>query len=103
MRKHAIEFTHSLIGRALLRLLARDPIRVSEQALAVQRQTKNYSQWELVRRGRNEIEMIYKKEYIWIESAIAGGAQGALEACDVVPIIETHLYDRFSGSTLIRW
>ncbi|MEM9493016.1 MAG: hypothetical protein AAGC55_27955, partial [Myxococcota bacterium] len=42
MRCQAVEFSGSLLGRALIRLLAHDPVRISEQALAVQRQTRNY-------------------------------------------------------------
>jgi hypothetical protein len=47
--------------------------------------------------------MIYREEYLWIESAIAGAAQGTFEACGLSPTLETRLQDRFNGSTVVRW
>src|SRR5262249_52787201 len=70
-RKNAAAFTKSLIGRVLVRILDRDPVRLTEQGLAARRQSTTYGEWELLRRGDREIEMIYRGEYMWIESAIA--------------------------------
>jgi len=49
------------------------------------------------------VEMVYREEYLWIESAIAGGAVGAFEACGVEAKLETKLLNRFDGSTMITW
>jgi uncharacterized protein (TIGR02265 family) len=103
MRSNATMFAKSLLGRAMLRLLARDPVRLAEQGLAARRQTHQYGHWEIVHHGPREIEMVYREEYIWIESAVAGSAQGSFEACGLEPSIETRLKDRFNGSTVIRW
>lgn len=102
-RNNATFFTDSILGRTLIRLLSHDPIRLSEQGLAARRQTHDYGQWELVRRGPTSLEMIYRDEYVWIESAMAGAAQGTFEACGLRPKIETKLLDRFNGSTLLSW
>lgn len=102
-RANAMDFANSLLGRALIRLLARDPVRLSEQALAARRQTTNYGRWELIRHGATRIEMVYVNEYVWIESAIAYSAVGAFEACRLPVEAETTLVDRFNGSTMISW
>src|SRR5260370_12575544 len=66
-RSNAATFAQSLLGRALFRLLARDPVRLSEQGLAAPRQSHTYGHWVIKRPGPNEIEMIYEDEYQWIE------------------------------------
>lgn len=102
-RCNAAAFANSLLGRVLVRILARDPVRLTEQGLAARRQSTTYGEWELVRKGPREIEMIYHAEYMWIESAIAGAAIGSFESCETSPRIETLLRDKYNGSTLVRW
>jgi hypothetical protein len=87
----------------MLRFLAHDPVRLTEQGLAARRQTFQYGSWSIVHHGPRAIEMVYREEYIWIESAIAGGAIGAFEACGIQTKLETKLINRFDGSTLITW
>jgi uncharacterized protein (TIGR02265 family) len=100
---NAATFASSLLGRTMLRLLSHDPVRLTEQGLAARRQTFQYGHWEIVRHGPRSIEMVYREEYIWIESAIAGGAVGAFEACGIEAKLETKLLNRFDGSTMITW
>jgi uncharacterized protein (TIGR02265 family) len=102
-RTNATTFASSLLGRAMLRLLSNDPVRLTEQGLAARRQTYQYGHWSIVRHGPRAIEMVYQEEYIWIESAIAGGALGAFEACGIEADLKTRLINRFDGSTLITW
>jgi uncharacterized protein (TIGR02265 family) len=102
-KRNAVEIVQSVLGRTLLRLLARDPVRLTEQGLAARRQTMAYGHWSIVRHGARAIEMVYEDEYTWIESAIAGSAVGTFEACGLTPKIETRLTDKFNGSTLIEW
>jgi uncharacterized protein (TIGR02265 family) len=102
-RTNATTFATSLLGRAMLRLLSNDPVRLTEQGLAARRQTYQYGHWSIVRHESHSIEMVYREEYIWIESAIAGGAVGAFESCGIQARFETKLINRFDGSTLISW
>jgi uncharacterized protein (TIGR02265 family) len=103
-RENARDYTtNSMLGRMLIRILANDPVRLSEQGLAMRRQTCLYGRWELVKHGPRDIEMIYYDEYLWIEHCTAGSAQGTFEACGVHPDITTQLRDRWHGSTRIRW
>jgi uncharacterized protein (TIGR02265 family) len=102
-RTNATTFASSLLGRTMLRLLSNDPVRLTEQALAARRQTYQYGHWSIVHHGPRCIEMVYREEYVWIESAIAGGAVGAFESCGILAKLETQLINRFDGSTLISW
>jgi uncharacterized protein (TIGR02265 family) len=102
-RTNATTFASSLLGKTMLRLLSHDPVRLTEQGLAARRQTYQYGHWSIVRHGPRSIEMVYREEYIWIESAIAGGAVGAFETCGIKADLQTKLINRFDGSTLINW
>lgn len=103
-KTYAVEFTQSLLGRTLLRVLSRDPLRMMEQAVAARRQMFLYGHWQFVRLGERSVEMVYSQEYIWIESALKGGAIGSFEACGVTnPKVETRMTDRFNGATSISW
>lgn len=102
-RANSTHFMNSLLGRALLRVLSRDPIRLTEQGLAARRQTNLYGSWKLVRHGPTCIAVEYRDEYVWIESAVAGAALGTFEACGLHPRIDTQLIDRFNGSTTLTW
>jgi uncharacterized protein (TIGR02265 family) len=102
-RQNSTAFASSLLGRVLIRILDRDPIRLTEQGLAARRQSTTYGGWQLVRRGPSQIEVIYRGEYLWIESAIAGAAMGTFESCRVRPRLETTLIDKYNGATSISW
>lgn len=103
MRLNSITFASSLIGRTLLRILARDPVRLTEQAMAARRQSVNYGEWSIASRGPRFIETTYRTEYVWLDSAVAGSAVGTFEACQINATVQTQLTDRFNGSTLISW
>lgn len=103
-KSNAISFGESLLGKVLWKFLARgNAVRACEQALAARRQTCLYGHWEIVQHAPQHIEMVYYEEYVWIESAIAGGAAGAFEVHGVQARLETRLKDRFNGSTVIQW
>jgi uncharacterized protein (TIGR02265 family) len=103
MRLNAVAFASNLIGRMLLRVLDRDPVRLTEQAMAARRQSTTYGEWTIGSRGPRYIEAIYRSEYVWLESAIAGAAVGTFDACQIKAAVETQLTDRFNGSTLVSW
>lgn len=100
---NARAFIDSILGRLLLRVLSGDPIRLVEQAIAGHRQSANYGHWEMVRRSERVVEVFYRQEYAWIESAIAGAGLGTFEACGLAVKMETRLEDRFNGSALYTW
>jgi uncharacterized protein (TIGR02265 family) len=103
MQGNARAFMETLLGRVMLRVLSRDPMKLFEQGTAARRQTFNYGRWELKRLGAREVEIVHHDEYNWIESAIAGSWLGTFEACNVTGKVETRLVDRFNGSTFLSW
>jgi uncharacterized protein (TIGR02265 family) len=103
MKDNAEAFMDTLLGRVMLRVLSRDPVRLCEQGTAARRQSFTYGRWELKRRGERLLEIEHRDEYCWIESAIAGSWKGTFEACGIVGEVETKLTDRFNGSTFLRW
>lgn len=102
-RRNAAAFSSSVLGRVLIRVLAHDPVRVTEQGLAARRQSTSYGEWQLVRHGPRDISMVYHAEYMWIESAIAGAAAGTFESCKIQADIKTSLDNKYNGSTRIMW
>lgn len=99
----AREYANSMLGRALIHLLARDPFRLAQQGVAMHRQTHLYGHWELVRHGPRDMEMMYYDEYEWIEHSVAGAAQGTFEAVGASVQITTVARDRWTGSTRVHW
>jgi uncharacterized protein (TIGR02265 family) len=102
-RDNAREFSRTLLGRTLLRLLARDPERLTQQVLASRRQTANYGQWEVVERGAGCVSIYLREEYLWIDSYLLGAAVGTYEAVGENVTVEVSLEDRFHGCHTIRW
>ena len=102
-RENAVAFSSSIVGRVLIRFLARDPIKLTEQALAGRRQSTTYGEWSWVRHGPTELEIFFRDEFMWIESAIAGAAAGTYDVCDPKPELTTTSEDKYNGSIRVRW
>jgi uncharacterized protein (TIGR02265 family) len=102
-RGNAKSFAGSLLGRTLIRLLARDPVRLLEQGISARRQMASYGKWTLLRHGPQSIEVQHENEYVWIESAIAGSAAGTFDAQGIEAKIDVKLVDRFNGSFFFSW
>jgi len=103
MSDNAEAFMDNMLGRVMLRVLSRDPVKIFEQGTAARRQSFTYGRWELRRLGERELEISHHDEYVWIESALAGAASGTLAVCNLKGEVETKLIDRFNGSTFMRW
>jgi uncharacterized protein (TIGR02265 family) len=102
-RSNAKSFAGSLLGRTLIRLLARDPLKLTEQGIAARRQMSSYGRWSIIQHNPREIEVKYENEYVWIESAVTGSAAGSFEGQGMTVTVETKLTDPFNGSTIVRW
>jgi len=105
-RDNSRRFAASLLGRTLFRLLAKDPKRLAQQAIASRRQTCNYGGWELLEASENTVRIYLREEYVWIESYLLGAAVGTFEAlAGRAEDVEAHaeLEDRFHGTHIIRW
>ena len=102
-RGHASAFADSILGRTLIRLLARDPVKLIEQGVAMRRQMATFGHWSVVRHGDQQIEVVHEDEYVWLESAIAGSAVGTFQARGLTVTMEKRLSDRFNGSLIFSW
>jgi len=102
-RGNATTFVQSLLGRALVRLLSRDPVRLTEQGIAARRQSHNYGRWTIARLSPSSLQVFYEDEFQWIESAVVGAAEGTYATCTPEVSLETVLHDRFRGVTTLRW
>ena len=102
-RDNSRRFAASLLGKTLVRLLAKDPKRLAQQAIASRRQTCNYGAWELRSTTENEVRIYLREEYIWIESYLLGAAMGTFEALGDHVQVTAELEDPFHGYHVIRW
>jgi uncharacterized protein (TIGR02265 family) len=102
-RGNAVTFAESLVGRALIRLLDRDPIRLLKQGIAGRRQGFSYGRWELEFPVDGEAVVTMSEEYAYIESYFLGAARGTFDAVSVPVRAEAVLRDRFNGTHILRW
>jgi uncharacterized protein (TIGR02265 family) len=102
-RGNAVTFAESLLGRALIRLLDRDPKRLLKQGIAGRRQGNTHGRWELEFPSEREAVVTMTEEYCYIESYMLGAAQGTFEAIGVPVRAEVVLRDRFNGKHVLRW
>jgi uncharacterized protein (TIGR02265 family) len=102
-RGNAVAFGESLLGRTLLRLLARDPKRLLRQGIAARRQSCSFGRWELEFSSEQEAIVTMAEEYLYIESFLAGAAQGTFDAIGIPVRTEIVLRDRFNGQHILRW
>jgi uncharacterized protein (TIGR02265 family) len=101
-RANATYFASSLLGRGMMHLLSRDPLRVARQSVASKRHATNYGRWYLGGSGPSHLEIIHENEFVWVDSALLGAAEGTFAStrdcrCEVV------MRDRFNGSIFVRW
>jgi uncharacterized protein (TIGR02265 family) len=102
-RGNAVTFAESLVGRALIRLLDRDPKRLLKQGIAGRRQGFSYGRWELAFPSEREAVVTMSEEYAYIESYFLGAARGTFDAVNVPVRAEYVLRDRFNGTHILRW
>jgi uncharacterized protein (TIGR02265 family) len=102
-RRNAVAFADSLLGRTLMRLLSKDPGKLVEQAAAGRRQSYTYGRWVIERRSDHEAIVEMTEEYLYIDSYMAGAAQGTFDAINRQVSITAELDGRFSGRHLVRW
>jgi uncharacterized protein (TIGR02265 family) len=102
-RGNALTFAESLVGRALIRLLDRDPRRLLKQAIAGRRQGYAYGHWELEFPAEREAVITMSEEYAYLESFLLGAGQGTFDAVGVTVRAEAVLRDPFNGKHLLAW
>lgn len=102
-RHNANAFAESLIGRAMLRLLSRDPVRLLKQASGGRRQSCRYGRWQLEFLEPGRAIMHMHEEYLWIESYVLGAAQGTMDAAQGNAVVSYELDSPFQGRHVLLW
>jgi uncharacterized protein (TIGR02265 family) len=102
-RVNAVAFSESLLGKMLLRLLARDPKKLLAQGVAARRQSVTVGRWTLSFPEERRAVMAMEEEYLYIESYLLGAAQGTFDAIGVQVRTEVVLEDRFTGRHILDW
>lgn len=100
---NAMAFAESLVGRAMLRLLARDPVKLLKQSMAGRRQSCTYGRWELESLEPGFAILRMYEEYLWLESNIVGAAVGTFKSVGVDAIVDIQLHSAFEGIVTMRW
>src|SRR5688572_28170304 len=102
-RRNAVEFSESLLGKTLLRLLSRDPKKLLQQGVAARRQSCSVGRWTLTFPDERSAVMTMTEEYVYIESYLLGAAQGTFDAVGIPVKTEVVLEDRFNGRHVLEW
>lgn len=100
---NAMAFAESLLGRTLLRLLARDPVKLLKQSVAGRRQSCTYGRWEVVFLEPGCAELTMFEEYLWLESNVLGAAIGTFNSVGREVSVEVEVFSRFEGKHTLRW
>jgi uncharacterized protein (TIGR02265 family) len=102
-KRSALSFGDSLLGKAMLRLLSRDPVKLLKQGCAGRRQSHTYGRWEVSFPEPNMAVMAMFEEYAYIESNLLGAAEGTLESLGLEVSVEVELDSKFQGRHILRW
>jgi uncharacterized protein (TIGR02265 family) len=102
-KSNATTFTESLLGRAMLLILARDPVKLLKQAMGGRRLSHNYGTWQLSlpEPGKAIIEMF--DEYQWMDSYLLGAAEGTFAFTEPPVTITCELDSMYVGRHIFRW
>lgn len=102
-RAQALQFSESLLGKTLIRLLSPDPVRVLQQGAAARRQTCNYGSWEYDFSTPGKAIVTHRDEWGWLDSQVLGSAEGTMQAIGVKARFELRLFDAYNGVMEITW
>lgn len=102
-RQNASAFAESLLGRTLIRLLAKDPERILKQASAGRRQSCRYGRWEIEFPAPGRATMHLHEEYLWIESYVLGAAEGTIGVTSREARVRVELDSPFQGRHYFEW
>ena len=100
---NATAFADSLLGKAMLRLLARDPVKLLKQATAGRRQSCRYGRWEVEFTGPGSAVIEMFEEYLWIDTNVLGAAIGTFQASGHDVEVRAELDSMFRGRHILTW
>jgi hypothetical protein len=96
-------YAHLLNAQRFLALLGATPLDVMRWLEAQRDMFANYGRWRVESRDDFYLIMHYFDEYIWIDSAHLGGAEGVLRGCGVGGSVQVDIDSPFNGRLHVRW
>lgn len=102
-RGHASAFADSLLGRVLLKLLSTDPKQMLRQGAMARRHSATFGRWSLDFPTARSAELRFRREFIWIESALVGAAHGSFDMIGIEAQVEVELDGPYDGVHRLSW
>lgn len=90
-------------GRSLVRLLRPNPLRYLRWLATHRDHFCTYGVTRLEEHSPTRATFVLEDEYIWIDSAHRGGAEGLLHACGVEGGVDAELTGKYSGRLHFHW
>jgi uncharacterized protein (TIGR02265 family) len=90
-------------GRSLLRLLKIDPHKYLTWLCTNRDHFCNYGRWTVSAKEPGYSVLDIRGEYIWIEHAMRGGAEGMVAAFGVEGSVEPEMIGPYEGRLHVRW
>jgi uncharacterized protein (TIGR02265 family) len=102
-RQATPQYLATPFGRSLLHLLNIDPHKYLMWLCANRDHFCNYGVWSVANREPGYSVLEIAGEYIWIEHAMRGGAEGMLDTFGVDGSVEPELVSPYEGRLHVRW
>jgi len=102
-RQATSQYLATPFGRSLLRMLKIDPHKYLMWLCAHRDHFCNYGNWSVTMREPGYSVLEITGEYIWIEHAMRGGAEGMVAAFGVEGVVEPELTGPYDGRLHVRW
>ncbi len=102
-REATAVYVSTPFGRSLMRLLRPNPMRYLRWVSSHRDHFCSYGATRLEELSPTSVTFVMEDEYIWIDTAHRGGAEGLLIACGVEGSVEAEMTGLYSGHLHIRW
>jgi uncharacterized protein (TIGR02265 family) len=96
-------YVDSPFGGSLVRLMRPNPVRYIGWLARHRGHFCDYGEWRMVEHSPGYVTMEMRDEYIWIETAHRGAAEGVLILCGVQGTVEPELETPYTGRLHVRW
>jgi hypothetical protein len=101
--RNAPRYASLFNAQRFMSLLRVSPLEAARWLEAHRDMFMDYGRMRLERREENYFVAHYFDEYIWLESAHAGGLEGLLDACNAAGSVRVDLDTPFNGRIHVRW
>jgi uncharacterized protein (TIGR02265 family) len=102
-RAAASAYIETPFGRSLIRLIRPDPTRYMHWLCEHRDHFCNYGRWSVAKSTEGYMLLKMEREYIWLDYAHRGGAEGMLLVCGVDGTVDAENVGPYDGYLHIRW